>query len=433
MNKFLVEFKERVQISVKDLVVVFIIIYTVSPLIQQAISQYLTTYFYMAVIVVAVAYTFIVCPLDKIKEYTFLLVPFIAFEILEMLHNNNPNTLMTGYQILLFMLPICIGYYVIHQKRHLSLYTVTIFAVYIITLVTTIVGCINNPSAARTLATTATSQDATAVKYNWQNIGGFNFVYSCTLLYPLVILGFKRQKLPVAVTVLLAAAEFALAINTEYTISFMLMMFTTLLFLLPKDLSVKQFVGAALIGVVAVALFSKVIAGVMNFIGNYIGNPTMGEKMTAVFSGQEAMDSMEDRRVDRYMKSIQSFLQNPLFGTLFTTGKQGAGGHSQILDTLAQYGIVGGGLMFFMYRALFKVFYKPFVKKEGFGFVMWLFLQPIVLSTLNPGMWLQNLCMMAPITLCAIFSADDSRTPVAPPKVLRVRGKGLPEANDLTT
>lgn len=390
--------------NIKVLVVLYIIVYTISPLVNQATSTFLTTYFYMGVVVVTVIFTFVACGLKNIREYVSLLVPFVLFELLQMLTADKSNMLLLGYRVLLFMLPVCLGYFLINNSDNMNLYAYCVIIVYSITLVTTIAGCINNPNAARVLATTATSQDPTAVNYNWQNIGGFSFVYSCTLLYPLVILALKQKRIHFIFAVIFAIAIFSLAVNTEYTISLMLVLVTSMLLFLPKDLSAKKLFLLGMTAVFLAFVFSSVVVMLLNAIAGLIGNNTMGEKLVLIFSGEEAINSYDDKRLDRYLTSLTVFFKNPLFGS-FLTGEK-VGGHSFILDNLAEFGLMGGTLLFFMYRGIYKCFYKPYAEKTGSGYIVWLFVAPIFLSFINPGMWLDNHCLFFPMILNLIFSSD---------------------------
>ena len=396
------------KVNIKVILVTYILIYTVSPFISQVTSRYLTTYFYMGVVVVTVVYTFVVCRLRDVKEYIFLLLPFIAFQVLQMIDSNEPNTLLLGYRILLFMLPICMGYCITRYAEVTSWYAIVVFAVFAVTLVTTTVGCVLNPNASRVLATTESSLDPTAIGYNMSNIGGYFFTYSCTLLYPLVVLGCKLKKLPLWLAIVCSAAVFLLAVNTSYTLSLMLVLVTSLLYIFPKRLTMKQFFLFSFLGLVLGVVFSGALAALMSDIGNMIGNPEMAQKMSAIFGGEEALNSLDDNRAELYMKSLQTFLRNPLLGCYFT-GEGRPGGHSFVLDTLARFGLLGGTLLFLMYRAIYRAFYKPFVSQQGFGFAVWLFLQPIVLSVLNTGMWLENLCLFSPIVLCVFYSPSHCR------------------------
>ena len=387
--------------NIKVIIVLYIIVYTISPLVNQATSSFLTTYFYMGIVVVTVVFTFVACGLKNIREYVTLLVPFVLFELLQMLVADKSNLLLLGYRVLLFMLPVCLGYFLIRYSDNLKLYAWCVIIVYSITLVTTIIGCINNPNAARILATTATSQDATAVKFNWQNIGGFSFVYSCTLLYPLVILALKQKRIHFIVAVILAIGIFALSVNTEYTISLMLVLITSMLFFLPNNLSAKKLFLLGILALLFTVVFSGVVAALLSEVAKIIGNNTMGEKMVLIFGGEEAINSFDDKRIDRYLSSLTEFAKNPLFGNFLTSGKYG--GHSFILDTLAEFGLLGGVLMFFMYRGIYRCFYKPYTEKIGSGYVVWLFIIPIFLSLINPGIWLENYCLFSPIILSVIF------------------------------
>ena len=88
------------------------------------------------------------------------------------------------------------------------------------------------------------------------------------------------------------------------------------------------------------------------------------------------------------------------------TGYHITGGHSFILDSLAHYGLVGAAILFFMYRAIYNEFYRPFSDKAGYGFVIYSFLMPLGLSVVNTGMWQQNLCVFMPMFLMAIYGKE---------------------------
>ena len=127
---------------------------------------------------------------------------------------------------------------------------------------------------------------------------------------------------------------------------------------------------------IAIAFFSSVIVALLTYIGNMTGNEEMTEKMVAIFSGKDALEGLEDKRSTLYWFSFRLFLRNPVFGTM-PTGYHITGGHSFILDSLAHYGLVGAAILFFMYRAIYNEFYRPFSDKAGYGFVIYSFLMPL--------------------------------------------------------
>ena len=70
-------------VSLKNFIFLFIIIYSTAPIVSQITSTFLTTYFYMAIVVAAVLLVFGACRLQNIRELILLVLPFIVFELLE--------------------------------------------------------------------------------------------------------------------------------------------------------------------------------------------------------------------------------------------------------------------------------------------------------------------------------------------------------------
>lgn len=400
------------KLNYKCFVFIFMLLFGIMPILPRAVSSYLTTYSYMLLVVLAVLFTFVVCRLSRVKEFILFLLPFVLYELIVLLVNQSSDVLLAGYQVLLFILPVCLGFYLVSHAFFEGLYTSTMVVGYFVTGITTIIGCMRYPDAPRVLATTATSQDPTAILYNWMNIGGYNFVYSLVLLYPFVVLAFKMKRLHIVPTVLLTLLVYAVVINAAYTYAFMLLMLSTLLFFIPRGTSLKRFILLMIAFALAVFLFRATVAAILTAVGDFIGNSSMTDKMNALFLGKDAVENFDDDRGALYMLSVNTFLKNPLFGTMFS-GRAVTGGHSFILDSLARYGLVGGVLMIGMYRGIFRTFIAPLKQKEGYSLLFWTFLQPILLSAVNTGMWLDNLCLYTPILVCVIYGHEAYRQAVA--------------------
>ena len=394
-------------VTVKNFIFLFIIIYTIAPIVSQITSTFFTTYFYMAIVVTAVFLVFGACRLQNINDLVFLVLPFIAFEMLEMLITDEKSILLVGYRALLFIMPLCLGYYIKKNDFPVAVYVGVTIATYAITAITTVVGCMQNPGAARILATIKTSDDPLLVYFNWANIGGYSFVYSAVLLYPAAIIAYKRRKIRLIVALIPAVMLFTMSVQAEYALSLTLLVFTSALFFIKRNLTQKGFIRLAVFLLLAVVFFSSLFVALMNYVGRMTGNEEMTQKLTAIFSGQDSLNSLEDDRLSLYMYSVDLFIKNPLFGTFFS-GNHVTGGHSFILDSLAHYGAVGAVLLFLMYRAIYKTFYQPFCEKDGYGFVIYAFLLPVILSLVNTGMWLGNICFFMPLFLIAIYGKDFS-------------------------
>lgn len=419
------------KIKLKNFVFAYILLMSIVPIVSRLTSKLLTTYFYMAIVVMTTLFILGTCRIHRIKSLIQMLLPFIIYALLGFLTQPNDGVLLAGYQVVLFLFPVFIGFYLTHNPFFVELHSGLIIAAYFFSCLTTIVGCITNPEAARILASTATSQDATAIRFEMLNIGGYGFVYSAVLLYPFVILAFKMKKLHLVFVIIISVVLFYLTIQAEYTFALLLMMLSTLLFFVKRDIPVKKFILLMLGFVVVVLLFRVTIAAVLTYFGNMIGNDIIVNKINAAFLGKAAVENFDDNRDELYRFSFQLFLQNPLLGLLPKKSTL-TGGHSFILDNLALYGSLGGVLMVFMYRNIFRTFYLPLRDKPGFAFLIWSFLQTLILSAINTGMWLNNLCVFTPILICAIYGHDvylkqekKLAEPAIPVKALKSKKKEL--------
>lgn len=393
------------KLNYKCYILAFLLLFGIMPIIPRAVSTYLTTYSYMVLVVAVVLFTVFACRLSHLREMVAMLLPFLIYQLLAMLFVQNKDVLLAGYQILLFMLPVCVGFYLYANKFRSELYSAVIVIAYFITAVTTIFGCMKYPDAARILATTKTSQDPTAVIYEMMNIGGYSFVYSMVLLYPFVVLAFKMKRLHIIPTVIITVVVFSAVISASYSYAFMLLMVTTLLFFIPRNITVKRFILLTIFFVLVVFLFRSTVAAIVSALGDFLGNSTMTNKINAIFLGKDAIEGFDDDRGTLYMLSIKAFLKNPLIGNL-SVGRDTTGGHSFILDNLGNYGLVGGILMLFMYRGIWRTFFRPLKNRPGFCLVLWAFIQPLILSSINTGMWQNNLCLYTPILLCIIYGNE---------------------------
>jgi hypothetical protein len=395
-------------ISVWQLIIAFTMLYTVMPIVSRFVSTYLTTYFYMLVVVAVVVAILFAKRGDSFNEYAGgVLLPFILYYACTYFLRTNSITLW-GYQILLELLPIIIGYYITRYKQQqVKFYSQVLCVALIITMITTCIGLIRFPSAARILATIASSQDAAAITYNWNNIGGFSFIYTIVLLYPIFIMAYKQKKINLFLTICGTVLIYATVLLSEYATALLLLMLSTALFFVKKNLTKRDVRILLLIGLVVLVLFSSFLSQLLTYVGGLTGSQTLSTRFTALAGGQTGLESTDDNRIQLYQRSFTTFLQHPLLGT-FLSGGGGVGGHSNILDILGQYGLLGATLLYFMYRKIYRYFVAPFQDKPGYGFVLWTFMQAILLSVLNPGMWLSVLTLMVPIFVGHIYGYGDT-------------------------
>ncbi len=393
---------KRLRLNARFCLLALILAYSTAPIVSRAISDYLTTYAYMLVAVLAFFLIIFSRRMPSINHYVSVLAPFILYQLLTYLTKTD-SIIMWGYGVLLFLLPVAVSYYVLYERRdYLPGLSKALRILLIITLITTVIGLIRFPQASRILATIEDTDDAMFITYNWNNIGGYEFIYTLVLLYPLVILAYKQKKLSTAVMVLLAVAIGSVIVLSEYTTALLLFLLSSCLLLVKRDLTTRNLIFFAIAGVLALTLFSNLFSDFLLWLADLFDSETLQERLTALAGGQTGLENSESDRIFLYEKSLETFFTHPILGTMFSGGG-GSGGHSQTLDTLAIYGTVGGALMVWMYKHIYTFFLKPFSQEKGFGYVVWFFVQTLMLSTVNTSFWLEVLALYGPLILYAIY------------------------------
>ena len=394
------------KITTITLLIFVVLAYSIMPIVSRLFSAYLTTYAYLAVVLVTVLAVLLIGKQDFLINLFPIIIPLIILNVL-IYFSTNPSIIMWVYSLLLDILAIVIGIYVIqtYDTKLLKILTYFILVIHGITALTTIIGLNNNPDAARYLATVADSNEADAVKYGFMNIGGFEFVYSVALIYPAIIYGFKRKKIHVSIVIIYAVIDFILVINTGYTIALLLFIASTVFVFFRNNLTVKNVVIIFVITLLVSLLVFPLFSYLLNALADVIGNETIAERLRDLAGGREGLEASEDNRLALYMTSLTSFITHPLFGGMFNSVS--IGGHSEILDKIAQYGIFGLIAIVLIYSAIYKKFFKVYKNESGYGYVFWIFMQAVILSVLNPGMWIYQLALMIPVILAYINQKEN--------------------------
>lgn len=394
------------KITTITLLIFVVLAYSTMPIVSRLFSAYLTTYAYLAVVLVTVLAVLLIGKQDFLINLFPIIIPLIILNVL-IYFSTNPSIIMWVYSLLLNILAIVIGIYVIqsYDTKLLKILTYFILIIHGITALTTIIGLNNNPDAARYLATVADSNEADAVKYGFMNIGGFEFVYSVALIYPAIIYGFKRKKIHVSIVIIYAVIDFILVINTGYTIALLLFIASTVFVFFKNNLTVKNVVIIFVITLLVSLLVFPLFSYLLNALADVIGNETIAERLRDLAGGREGLEASEDNRLALYMTSLTSFIIHPLFGGMFNSVS--IGGHSEILDKIAQYGIFGLIAIVLIYSEIYKKFFKVYKNESGYGYVFWIFMQAVILSVLNPGMWIYQLALMIPVILAYINQKEN--------------------------
>ncbi len=395
---------QTVKFNFIELLIIIVLAYIIAPFISRFISTVLTTYFYMLLVLVLVFLVFFVKGNKSANDCFFLLLPFLCWKGLMFLLPKD-NLIIWAYGSLLDVLPLLIGYYFVNyveKSDKLEFFAKLLFILFLITGITTVLGCIQYPDAARYMATVEDSSEAKAVLYTWYNIGGYSFVYMLVLLHPVLILAYKKQRIKKTTAIFGSVAIVTVTIFSAYATALLLSLLSCFLYFFKKNLSMQALWVWLLGGVILIIFFDALFSDVLLWLSSIIKNDVIAYRLEALAGGKAGIEGSEDNRIALYEASLNTFLRNPILGTCLSGGG-GIGGHSFILDFMAQFGIIGIVILFFMYRIIYIKFFLPYKNKEGYGFILWLFIQTILLSLINTGMFLPVLTVFIPVFLKSIY------------------------------
>lgn len=391
----------------KNLMIILVLLYSIMPAVPRFISTHLTTYFYMMILVFLAVAIVGTRRNDSLSWNIYILFPFAIWKVLEMTITSE-NFVMWGYQSLIALLPVILGIYILtYRKYEINFFGKLICLALIITVITTMLGLHQYPEAARWLAAVESSDSAQLILYEQKNIGGYDFVYTIVLLYPLIILAYKRKKLnPILVTIMTSGILIFL-IYAEYTTALLFFLVTTTMFFMRRSFKERDVVMFAIVAIILCMIFSDEISQWLTWFADQLNSEIFSERLYALAGGTDGLAESESNRLELYMKSFNTFLNHPMLGT-FLSGGYGSGGHSFILDMLAQFGLLGAVVLVYMYRRIFHLYYEKYRTEREYGYVLWTFVQAILLSVINTGMWLYVLTLYVPILLTLIYKRRES-------------------------
>lgn len=398
-------YSRRLAFQPSNLLIGFIILYGISPAVSRFTSSTISTYGYLLILVTA----FLMIIGYNINDYLASILPLCGYCALTFF-TRSESLVLWGFQSFLFVMPVLIGVYVIYEPHNsIKGFSRLIIFSFLATIITTIEGVIQYPSAARYLATVEDSNDSFNVLLELHNVGGFTFVYMVVLIYPMLIFAYKRKKIKKITLILGIFTAFATALFTEYTTALLLLIISTVFLFLKRDLQIKEVMLLFVVLVVAFFFLKNLMSSALQWLSGIVSSKDISERLMALSGGSSGLESFDDDRVFRYQISFKVFLRNPLFGRLLWNTSR-IGGHSAILDSLANYGIFGAGVMFLMYRKIYNLFYRPYKGESGYGYYFWSFIQAILLSCLNTGFWISALAIYLPFIFISIIGEDKNES-----------------------
>jgi hypothetical protein len=235
-------------------------------------------------------------------------------------------------------------------------------ALLILTMVTTYKGNLLFPGASRELAHYSTDETGMIPIYIKMNIGGFGFIYTLTLVLPLLAYWMKINAITGVVGVAIFVVEFLCIISSQYTIALLMSLVSVILAFFPKQIKRAHiFISASIF--LLILITGPLIGNFFRYLSDVVEGTTLSSRLIEVyqlFSGG-GIDSSSDtaNRMNLINMSWNTFFDNLLFGS-----SDGLGEHSYLVDTLAQFGLFGLVAIILSFRYLFKKYVARLKKTE---------------------------------------------------------------------
>ena len=390
------------------------VIYSIMPIVGRFFSDILSTYAYMLMLLVLTALVVFEKGMKTIEYFVLLILPLLLWKVLEYfggygLSFSVSDIIMWGYGVLLDFLPVIVAVYIMkNHERLVKPIAVVLFVACVVTALTSTIYLYVEPDAARFLATTYETDDPRFRLLGWMNVGGYTEVYTMLLLYPLVIYAFKRKKIHAVTAIAIALILLFFILRSQYTIALLLFMVTSVLFFTKKNLTSKNVWLMLGISVVLIFVLWSFVSAGLELLAKNIESKEISNRLMMLSGGVDGLAHGEDRRWSIYWMSLNTIFRYPLIGGFWFGAK--IGGHSFLLDFFANWGILGAFAMFVVYRKIYNMFYKPYRHDEGFGYILWIFLQTLFLSLVNTGVWIAVIGFFVPILLCFIENKRDIKS-----------------------
>ena len=170
----------------------------------------------------------------------------------------------------------------------------------------------------------------------------------------------------------------------------------------------KNFVRSVIVVVVSFGLIYACRDFLIQFIIDIIGSDRVSSRLLGLSSQGNQTGDLEsfDARIELWLVSIRTWLSSPLsflFGIgdrLLIEGKSaavtGIGRHSDVFDTLARYGIIGGILVFSVFFNLYKYLKSILVGNNNYLISYFIIVVAMALtkSILYPEVGFAIFCML---------------------------------------
>ena len=282
-----------------------------------------------------------------------------------------------------------------------------IFACLIFDYVYSITVLFFDPGASRIAAATSVLEKS---PYDILNaIGGFDAVYGGISVITISLFmrrTFKEHSVKNKVTFILLVLCTVFIVMAAYATALVLLILAIALFVGSKN---KMLSFLLIAGIVAILVFHEQVGqGIIDLSKKISYSETISQKMDEFGYMVKTFETAgtyegEGGRFARMIWSIDTFKKYPIFGGIGIPGAK-VGGHSEILDLLGNFGLMGlvviSSYFICLYRNI-KTSLRDGEMKKCFNIIMWVF---IISSVLNPSLYsLQMVPIILMLPLCSEY------------------------------
>lgn len=380
--------------SVSILFAIIALIYIAHKLLP-VVGYYISGLVYFGVFFIAFMYAIIKISSKPWLSLAIQLIPIFSVSLLFFICNllnygvvNGVTYLYGEFQILLYAL-IAILFVCQNDPKLAKVFTLAVFLCYMVTAITTYIGCINYEGAARTLAT-LTDKDPLYRLYSLENIGSFTFIYELVLIVPIITYMVKKKRMNRIIGLIIVAFIGLVIFKSEYTTAILLYAVSLVLFLIPKPSKTKIII---LLSVSIVLFlcnsiwFSELFQKLSTTVESDVLSRRFEELSVLLKNDATSMtgDSNTETRIELYSKSLNTFWSSGMFGGWFSAS---VGGHSYVFDTLGMFGILGVLGLVIMYRTIYKSFIYRYREEDYYPYLYYIFLLAVFMACINPKSYL---------------------------------------------
>lgn len=363
------------------------------------LALYMNTYVAMVLMVFLVAAVLLsVKPYRLSMSLTTIVIIYLAMTFLRD-YVNNAQFVYNLWSRFLDFAPIVIGLQLVLNKADKVVKKIVpvIIITYTVTAITTYIGLETFPDASRILAT---GEDHYLTYYKY-NIGGFGFIYSLVVLHPMIVCVLRRKNKILSILFTLCAG--LCIFKSAYTTATLLFLASCVVYLFPLhgDMTkAKKWIRVIVIGLVFLLFLAPEL---LEALAEWDLLESSSKKLKDIAeilrsgSGPSSTSSASARE-EVYNKSVQAFVSSPIFGNV-PFGSVNSGGHSFLLDSMADWGIFGGIMVAAVYLSFRGAFKTVASGSSVYYFSVASLGLAAILGVLNPELWTMELGLAIPLMM----------------------------------